>query len=71
MTAYTCPDCGATMRRQRNSGRYVCSQAEAGRGNRSANDPHAYVRAWSIDELDPRARPLPMTGTDSHEFGEE
>ena len=78
MTTYTCPECGATMQRtgrgstaRKHGYHYVCPVSAAARGQRTSDDPHTYVRAWTIDELEPRARPLPMTGTDYHVFGEE
>ena len=75
-TSAICPDCGAPMRQTRRGATlakrgpaYVCPRAEAARGKRTSDDPHAYVRSWTPDELS--ARPLPMDGTDNHKFGEE
>jgi len=55
---HACPECGWPMRRQgrgatqaKNDPRYVCPRAEAAVKYDLPNRNHAYVRAWSEDEL--------------------
>ncbi len=61
MQTPTCPDCGAALRQTRKGATlakrgpaYVCPMAESGRGKRTADDKHTYVRVWTIDELAPQ-----------------
>jgi hypothetical protein len=55
---HACPECGWPMRRQgrgatraKNDPRYVCPRAENAVKYDLPNRNHAYVRAWSEDEL--------------------
>lgn len=49
---YACPDCGWPMRRQHGkTPHYVCPRNENRRKYDLKDDQHAYVRAWTEDEL--------------------
>lgn len=65
---HACPECGWPMRRQgrgaKNDPRYVCPRAEAAVKYDLPNRTHAYVRAWSEEELKPPVEDAPSKHVD-------